>query len=233
MNIFFSTWNSRITSFSMPDIHSIGLGGGSRVRYSSSGDASIGPDSVGHKISSRAIVFGGDTLTATDLAIAANLQDDGTSNDSPLKIGDPALLAGLLTPEQTAAGTTRIAHTLETAIDRMKTEPGDIRMLLVGGGAMLVPKKLKGVAEIVRPPFFDVANAVGAAIARVSGEVDRVEIPGGSNGGIEEIVEKCKREAVQRAVVNGASLDSVEIAEVTVIQLPVIVPFALPSLRTY
>lgn len=204
----------------MPDIHSIGLGGGSRVRFSSE-EVLIGPDSVGHELTSRAIVFGGDTLTATDLTIAASQEDLMASYKEYSGLGNPDHLNGLLDTKQISRGMTRIGNILEAAIDRMKTEPGDIRVLLVGGGAILVPKKLRGASEIVRPPFHDVANAVGAAIARVAGEVDRIEIPGGLNGDIENIVERCKREAVSRAIGNGASDHSVEIVEVAVIQLPV------------
>ncbi|KAH8112959.1 DUF917-domain-containing protein [Phellopilus nigrolimitatus] len=205
------------TSFSMPDIHNIGLGGGSRVRFSPTGSVSIGPDSVGHAILSSALVFGGSTLTATDLAIAAGLPSASVTSVS---IGDSARLEGAFTEYQTTAGVARLTALLESAIDRMKTEPGPVPILLVGGGAIIVPSELAGVSEIVRPPFFDVANAVGAAIARVSGVVDRVEIPGGKNGTIDEIVERCKDEAVSRAMAAGAEEASVEVAEVTVIQLP-------------
>lgn len=37
-------------SFTMPDVHSIGLGGGSRVRIAENGRVSVGPDSVGHHV---------------------------------------------------------------------------------------------------------------------------------------------------------------------------------------
>ena len=39
-------------------------------------------------------------------------------------------------------------------------------MLLVGGGSIIAPDELAGVKEIIRPPFFSVANAVGAAMAK-------------------------------------------------------------------
>ena len=48
----------------------------------------------------------------------------------------------------------------------MKTSPEDVTVLLVGGGSIIVPDKLSGVANIIRPPFFGVANAVGAAMAK-------------------------------------------------------------------
>ena len=46
--------------------------------------------------------------------------------------------------------------------------------IAVGGGAFLVPEKLAGVAKVVHVPHGDCANAVGAAIAQVSGEVDQI-----------------------------------------------------------
>ena len=48
----------------------------------------------------------------------------------------------------------------------MKTSPEDITVLLVGGGSIIAPDSLVGVKEIIRPPFFGVANAVGAAMAK-------------------------------------------------------------------
>lgn len=52
----------------MPDIVSIGLGGGSIVREV--GDqVTVGPDSVGYKITEEARVFGGKQLTTTDIAV--------------------------------------------------------------------------------------------------------------------------------------------------------------------
>lgn len=41
----------------MPDVQSIGLGGGSRVRSLQGGKVSIGPDSVGHHVSHNSIYW--------------------------------------------------------------------------------------------------------------------------------------------------------------------------------
>lgn len=60
------------TNFSMADVQSIGLGGGSFVRMDEhSGHVSVGPDSVGHNLTKLARVYGGDILTATDIAVAS------------------------------------------------------------------------------------------------------------------------------------------------------------------
>ncbi|KAJ0337475.1 hypothetical protein KNSL1_012861, partial [Colletotrichum chrysophilum] len=57
-------------NYSMPHLHSIGLGGGSIVR-TVDGKVKVGPESVGLELLSRALVFGGDVCTTTDVAVAA------------------------------------------------------------------------------------------------------------------------------------------------------------------
>jgi N-methylhydantoinase A/oxoprolinase/acetone carboxylase beta subunit len=148
------------TLFRMPDLLSFGLGGGSHVEE---GPVRVGPLSVGYRLTSDALVFGGNRLTATDIAVAAGLVD----------IGDKSRVAHLSRSLIEAA--LADAHSqLEEDIDRMKTEAGDVPLLAVGGGAFLVPDRLPGISEIVRVPHGDCANAVGAAIAQVSGEVDQI-----------------------------------------------------------
>lgn len=69
------------TAFSMPEVVSIGLGGGSKVEVQSeSGEVTVGPGSVGHFLTEQAQIFGGSTLTATDIVVAsgkAQLGDAG------------------------------------------------------------------------------------------------------------------------------------------------------------
>ena len=56
----------------------------------------------------------------------------------------------------------------------MKTEAGDVPLIAVGGGAFLIPDKLPGISKVIHVPHGDCANAVGAAIAQVSGECDQI-----------------------------------------------------------
>ena len=60
------------TLFRMPDLLSIGLGGGTEISVDH-----IGPRSVGYRLLEKGLVFGGDTLTATDIACAAGRIDLG------------------------------------------------------------------------------------------------------------------------------------------------------------
>src|SRR5258707_4321388 len=144
----------------MPDLLSIGLGGGSHIDRAS---AKVGPLSVGYRLTEDAMVFGGTQLTATDTASAAGLLD----------IGDRSRTTSI-PKDLIAAALADARRLLEENIDRMKTEAADAPLIAVGGGAFLVPEQLAGVSETIRVPFGDCANAVGAAIARVSGEADQV-----------------------------------------------------------
>jgi N-methylhydantoinase A/oxoprolinase/acetone carboxylase beta subunit len=149
-------------NFSMPHVESIGLGGGSIIRLKSD-NVTVGPDSVGHYLITRAKVFGGDVLTATDIAVAA-----GES------IGDPNLVKDLL-PSSITLAQARIKAMLERVIDQMKTSPEALPLLLVGGGSVIFPKGIAGVSDVIQPPFHSVANAVGAAISKIGGTVDMIQ----------------------------------------------------------
>jgi N-methylhydantoinase A/oxoprolinase/acetone carboxylase beta subunit len=140
----------------MPHVHSIGLGGGSRVRKDASGKITVGPDSVGYKIHDS-ICFGGSTLTTTDIVVAAG-RAPGVGNADLVKD---------LEKEEIEAAQARIKVMIELVLDEMKTSTTDVPVYLVGGGAILAPDSLNGVSKVHRFPFFDAANAVGAACAQV------------------------------------------------------------------
>jgi len=53
------------TNFTIPDVHSIALGGGPLVRTVNDRTC-IGPDSVGSRLARDGIYFGGQTLTVSD-----------------------------------------------------------------------------------------------------------------------------------------------------------------------
>ncbi|MEW9518290.1 hydantoinase/oxoprolinase N-terminal domain-containing protein [Streptomyces tubercidicus] len=194
------------TNFRMPDILSVGMGGGSRVRTGPQ-ELTIGPDSVGSGLQERALVFGGDTLTATDIAVAAGR----------VEIGDPALV-GHLDKGFVAAVLERIAMDVAELVERMRTTAQSLPVVAVGGGSVLLPDRVEGCGEVHRPQNYAVANAVGAAIAQVSGEVDRIfPTPPGQR---DSVLDGAKQEAVERAVATGAVPTSVSIVECEEIPLP-------------
>ena len=69
-------------------------------------------------------------------------------------------------------------------------------------GSVIAPSELKGVSEVIRPPFFSVANAVGAAMAKVSGDIDTIEILRGRS--IDQVIEQLKKQAIHKALEAGA-----------------------------
>lgn len=152
------------TNFRMPDILSVGLGGGSIVRQSADGKVTVGPDSVGYQIEERAVCFGGDTVTATDIAVRLGLAT----------VGDPELVKQKVSLELAQQAGQQIKEILEESIDSVKTEAGDADLLLVGGGAIIAPQQLTGVGHIFRDPLGAVANAIGASIAQIGGEYERL-----------------------------------------------------------
>jgi N-methylhydantoinase A/oxoprolinase/acetone carboxylase beta subunit len=178
----------------MPDLLSIGLGGGSLVE-----GGSVGPRSVGYRLTERALIFGGETLTATDVAVGLGLVD----------LGDRARVKGLDASTLGAARAT-MSSMLEEAVDRMKTEAAPEPLIAVGGAAFLVPETMSGISEVVQVEHQGVANAVGAAIAQVSGEVDQVF------GGVgrEEAIARATALAREKAVLGGASAASLRVVEI-------------------
>src|SRR3954447_4421763 len=193
------------TLFRMPDLHSIGLGGGSIVRRD---PLTLGPDSIGYCRRCDARVFGGATLTATDVAVAAGI----------VEIGDRRQVADI--PAGLAGAVLGLAQEkLEDAIDRMKTEAGEVPLIAVGGGAFLVPDTLAGVSEVVRVAHGDCANAVGAAIAQIGGETDQIY----RDMARQDAIAAAEAQAVERAVASGAeraSLETIEIEDIPVAYLP-------------
>jgi N-methylhydantoinase A/oxoprolinase/acetone carboxylase beta subunit len=184
------------TLFRMPDLLSFGLGGGSLVAET---PLAVGPQSVGYQITERALVFGGGELTATDVAVAAGL----------IELGDAArvrhLSAGLVTDVMR-----RIGAMLEEGIDRMKTDAAPVPLVAVGGGCFLVPHRLPGVSEVVHVEHQAVANAVGAAIAQVSGEVDQIF----QDLTRDQAIAAARAIAEERAVKAGAAAASLKVVEV-------------------
>ena len=176
------------TNFRMPDVVSIGLGGGSIVREKPDGTVTVGPDSVGYEITEHALVFGGDVLTATDIAVRLGDVGDKTLVESvPLELAQKALTA--------------IGALVEDAIDAMKVSNTDSDVILVGGGSIILPDHLEGAATVLKPEHFGCANAIGSAISKVSGTYEKLidyhEIPR------DQALEQAKAEAIDMAVQAG------------------------------
>jgi len=194
------------TNFRMPDIVSIGLGGGSIVRQTADGDVTVGPDSVGYQLVDKAMVFGGDTLTATDIAVCLG----------KIAIGEPANVAHIDTAFAEKAYA-KIGAMTEEAIDRMKTSAGDVTLILVGGGSVIVPQELNGVKEIFRDEKGAVANAIGASISQIGGQYEKIYIY--SQIAREKALQDARENADEQAIKAGAIEGTIELVEVEEIPL--------------
>jgi N-methylhydantoinase A/oxoprolinase/acetone carboxylase beta subunit len=190
------------TNFRMPDLVTIALGGGSVISLET---GRIGPQSVGYRLQTEALVFGGAVATLTDSAVATGRAE----------LGDPGLIRDHR--ELLADAARRADARLADAIDRVKTAKGDRSLIAVGGGSILVPDEIPGVSEIIRPEHFDAANAIGAAIASVSGNVDRIFHIGA--GGRQAVLDEARDEAREHAVAAGADPGTVQIVEIEEIPL--------------
>jgi N-methylhydantoinase A/oxoprolinase/acetone carboxylase beta subunit len=192
------------TNFRMPDVLSIALGGGTLVRFTGK-EPKLGPDSVGFELGKRSLVFGGRELTMTDVAVRAGQAD----------IGNMRLVQGI-SDDVVKAVLDRLHAQLEDAIDQMKTNSKPVPVILVGGGHVLVSRPLRGSLEVHRPKYAEVANAVGAAIALVSGRVDKIYDFAAL--GRDAALAQAKEGARSAALAAGAEPGSVDIVDI--IELP-------------
>ncbi|MFS2225039.1 hydantoinase/oxoprolinase N-terminal domain-containing protein [Pantoea sp. B65] len=186
------------TNFRMPDMLSVGLGGGSLVRGDEN-DVAIGPDSVGYRISHDARVFGGDILTASDIAVALGRAS----------FGDPAAVASL-TPQFLRQAAQVMDQIVQDCVEKTRLSSLPLPVIVVGGGSVLLGPAIGGL-ETLRPHHYSVANAVGAAIAQVSGEVDKIYSL--ENITREQAIAEAQAAATARAIEAGARADSIKLID--------------------
>jgi N-methylhydantoinase A/oxoprolinase/acetone carboxylase beta subunit len=185
------------TNFRMPDLCSIGVGGGSLIDADS---GAVGPQSVGFRITDEALVFGGHQLTLTDIAVAAGHADIG--DRARVKDVDASLIARV-----DAHLRARLSRLLEN-YDRLDRK---LPIILVGGGAPLILHLLRELGRQVESPAdAAVANAYGAAMAQVGGEAD---LTFSSSVPRQEALARAEAEAHRRAEEAGARPGTIRTVE--------------------
>ncbi|PCG97743.1 Protein of unknown function DUF917 [Penicillium occitanis (nom. inval.)] len=185
----FSLLSGARTNFSVPDLRSIGLGGGSLVHVDEeTGTVTVGPESVGYQLETRSRIFGGPDLTVTDVVFTKEGAGIGKYAIKPSDAESVKVSADVIRKVDSA-----VARLLETVIDETKTEAGPVDIILVGGGTFLVPLSIQGAGQIYRPNYGHVANAVGAAMARVSHRIDRIVSVGAESTEEQELSQQCQR----------------------------------------
>ncbi len=202
------------TNFRMPDLIATGCGGGTLVRERD-GEVVIGPDSVGYELTTKGKAWGGDTVTTTDIALAAG---HAVIDDPKVDIGRLKDLSRGFVEE----GVRKIMGALEDSIDKIKIDPTPMPVVLVGGGGLIIPPKeygrIKGVDGVTRPSSYQFANALGAAIAQVSGQIDKIYSL--EKESRESVLGDAKRVAIERTVNAGAIPETVKVVEIEEIALP-------------
>jgi hypothetical protein len=153
-------------------------------------------------------------LTTTDVALASGYAE----------IDDPQIdktRLTHLTSELIQNTISEIIRKVVTCIEKMKTNPDPVTVILVGGGGIIIPpdqySQLAGVSHIIRPQHFQYANAIGAAIAQVSGEVDRIFSL--EHQTRTEVINTATKLAITDAVKAGAHPDSIEVVDIDEIPL--------------
>lgn len=187
------------TNFRMPDVMSLGLGGGTIVADDSD-DPQVGPASLGFRLTTEALCFGGRTATLTDAAVLAGRADIGTHRP-------PTDLAPTL-----ARALEIVDARIADAIESMNLGREMSGLVVVGGGAFLIAEKQQTVGKVIRPEHSTVANAVGVAIAPVSGSWDTV-VPAGRDR--RRALDDACEIATARAIQAGADPGHVEIIDIT------------------
>ncbi|ABW02642.1 hydantoinase/oxoprolinase family protein [Caldivirga maquilingensis] len=199
------------TNIRAPDIIAIGLAGGSIVRVEGN-DVKIGPVSVGYRLIYEGIAWGGETITATDIALAKGVMviDDPQCKSELAKAKIPQWLV--------EKAYDKMVKMLEDALDKIKTRPEPETVILVGGGSAMWPRRLKGAKEVIRPDNAQYANAIGAATALVGATVEKAYSYEKTSRS--DAINDASKEAILRAIQAGADPATVEIAEVEEIAMP-------------
>jgi N-methylhydantoinase A/oxoprolinase/acetone carboxylase beta subunit len=186
------------TNFRMPDLVSIGVGGGSLVDPET---GAVGPQSVGHRLREEAIVFGGEALTLTDVAVAAGRAEIGEAER-----------ARDIPTELLARVDARLRERFARLLEGFERSGQRLPVVLVGGGAPLVAHLFAELdRDVIQPDHASVANAYGAAIAQVGGEVDLTFSTEATSR--RDALERAEREAHRRAAEAGARPGSIRTVE--------------------
>jgi N-methylhydantoinase A/oxoprolinase/acetone carboxylase beta subunit len=165
--------------------HSLGIGGDSEVRMEQDGRLKIGPVRKG-----RPAALGGPAPTPTDAMITLDLLDAGDKNAARAameKVGGALGWDAAFTAErvlqgmaETIAETARAfvydinaqpVYTIHEVLADRRVEPASI--LIIGGPAPQIAGYISRALGLPSrfPPHYGVANAVGAAVARVTSEI--------------------------------------------------------------
>lgn len=100
----------------------------------------------------------------------------------------------------------------------MRINATPLPVVLAGGGRILAANAIEGIDKVLAPGYANVANAVGAAFAQVSGAAERTADYNriARKDAIDAVKERAKREAIDA----GADPSTLRVKEVEETPLP-------------
>lgn len=183
-------------NFRMPDVLSIGIGGGSYVTPKQEGGYKVGPKSCGKDLLSEALSFGGNSLTLTDIASLLGFYDFGNQYPISFSVSDANMIMHQITEK------------IQKGINLMKGKKEHLPVVFVGGGARIGSRTRDDLLE-----YASVANAFGAALAEFSGTIDKVV----SLADRTKTVDQLRTEAMELSVKKGADPKHVKVVDVQIL----------------
>ena len=206
----YSTIANVQVNFSMPDVSSVGLGGGSIVKTNGKGVVTgIGPESVGNELTTQALCFGGNVLTLTDIAVAGG-QTHGIGT-IPIS----------LESEMIRSAQELMESKVEETVTNAKTQAKPLPVAFVGGGATVLPRSFYGDDNVLDSTLTCIANAIGAATSKLSATTDMIFDIGSSRSQTEEdFVASAIETATEKCVSYGAARESIRVVERQVLEMP-------------
>ncbi len=188
-------------NFAMPDVISVPIGGGSYIQEKDN-VISIGPKSCAKNLLKESLIFGGTHMTLTDVAVSKGLID------IPQAI-HPA-------PNIPASTASRVIEIVEKKILQLCAQIAgkhkNLPIVLIGGGAKLFSKSALA-QKVLIPELAPIANALGAALAQVSGTIDTIVALQNREETLHDLTQQAKQHAIQA----GANPSALQIVELQII----------------
>lgn len=194
------------SAFSIPDVLSVALGGGSVVK--STRPVKIGPESVAAHLLTESRCFGGKQLTLTDIFFA----------NGSVSLPNADIKAAAISSETIQSVVQSAQENIATVVDKMKSSKQKMPLIAIGGGAYMVQEKIEGISEVLKPEHYEVANAIGAASGEISGEA--LQVFDYEKIDRQTALAGLKEKAVAEAVGKGVALSTLETVELQEIPVP-------------
>ncbi len=176
-------------NFAMPDVLSISLGGGSYIKQQDD-SITVGPESCAKDLYTQSLIFGGTDMTLTDVAVAKKYIVISDAKVSNLNISSSVADYVMQYAEE------KILQLCAQIAGKHK----DLPIILIGGGAKLFSGSTFAT-KVHIPELAAVANALGAALAQISGTVDTVVALQDREKTLQDLIEQAKKQAVEAGAI--------------------------------